>query len=185
MVLFRLSQACLFALFSVALTLGLPFNGEEFQVPRDHDPTGRLIRTLQGLVNGSKLETGRGTQTEQYYYHSLRLEDCSLKWTEEREVREAGKRTLAEISETSAPLAVVDLAAIRISGSKNSGYLVPLLTKGLKLGFVTRHRTVFGADSERATTGISTGSGFYFESREVAQKVARGISSVARLCATK
>src|SRR5689334_21687467 len=89
-------------------------------------------KVLQDSINGSTFEMVNGASSERYVYDAVNLEKCALKWTEEHETWESGKRTFREVTETTAPLDVIDEKQMTPNKLKNGGYVVSLQTKGLE-----------------------------------------------------
>ena len=146
-------------------------------------PGNNPVDALKAAINGSSYEVKSADGLDSYSYDAVSFEQCSLTWTETRESRQRDLPTLRELSETRLPLNLLDLTALKVERLKSSGFLVPLLTKGLRPVITSHQRTQWGDDPpmESVTEGKS-GSGFYFRDREAAERVSTALASLARSC---
>ena len=147
--------------------------------------SGDQSKALEDLINGSIFETKSRDRLERYKYDKVHVEHCSIAWIESHEVWENKQRTLAEVTEITVPVRAIDSKTIRVDRLKESGVMVSILTKGLEPGIVTRQHMQWGEDPPTDSSGIATGTAFYFADSAVAEKVLRTINSLIPTCSTK
>jgi hypothetical protein len=139
-------------------------------------------KSLKKSINGAAFEMLSGTSSDRYEYSEVALEQCSLKWIEQRDTFDSGHRTLREVVLTTVPLAVINDKSLRADRLKNGGYVVALQTKGLESQIMTRVRRQWGDQPETQTTGVSSSSGWYFKDRATAETVSKTIAWLVRAC---
>src|SRR5687768_1553292 len=113
---------------SAAATVGaiiLPRPPVEAEVAglQSADKTSQPERLLKDAIDGSVFETGKKDSSgkyEIYRYDGLDVDDCLLRWREDRQVYEARRRTLREQLEISVPLSIINIGSIRPDRIGNS-----------------------------------------------------------------
>jgi hypothetical protein len=146
--------------------------------------SGDRSKTLADLINGTTFETNSNGKVERYKYDKMRLERCSLMWTEAHEIWEHEAPGLAELSEIIVPLSVIDLKAMRIDKLKDSGAVVSIVTKRLEPAISHRDWAKWPGEPAAESIGNGTGTAFYFADRSLAEKVFKMITTVASSCPT-
>jgi hypothetical protein len=152
---------------------------------RAQTPNKEPMDVLRAAINGSSYEMKNGDRVERYSYDAVNVAQCSLSWTETHEAKQPDQPTLREWSEIRLPLNLLDVSALKVEPLKSSGFLVPLLIRGLKPVIASHQRTQWGDDPAYESFGTgATGTAFYFRDRE-AQRVFMTIASLAKPCRTE
>jgi hypothetical protein len=142
----------------------------------------RSLKTLGTLIEGNIAEVGkRSAKYDLYRYEAFRFDGCFMGWRETHESYEAEARLSKEIQELTIPLSTLSQASVRVDKIGESAYVVSFTTLKLKTALVSHVRSTYQDLSEDEYDSLQSGGGIYFQSNEVARRVAKalvlGISS--------
>jgi hypothetical protein len=151
--------------------------------------TGKLegrLKWLGTVIDGNTAEVGKGTaRYESYKYERFRFEGCSIGWRETHESSEAEKFVSKQVQEVWIPLARLSQTSARVDKVGSSAYVVSFTSLKLKPIIVARVKSTYKDGSEDESSALATGSGIYFQSPEIARRVAKALVTSIGYCQKK
>ena len=136
---------------------------------------GRL-KGLGALIEGNIAKVGKlSAKYDLYRYEGFRFDGCFIGWRETHESYEAGARLTQEIQELTIPLAALSKGSVRVDKLYGSAYVVSFTTLKLKGALMSRWRLTRQDGSKEGYRSFQSGGGVYFQSNNVARRVAKAL----------
>jgi len=142
-----------------------------------------LLKSLGTDIDGNSAEVGqRSARFDSYKYQDYSFEGCGIAWRETHESAEAGKLLSKESAQMMIPLKTLNETSVRSDQIGTSAYVVSFTTLKLKETIRARVRTTYEDGSEHESGRLSSGSGIYFHSEDIAQRVAKALVLSIKRC---